>query len=108
MFSFNVPEIDTQGLHELLGSESSDVKLIDVRMPAEVAQGAIPGAQNIPLNTLPHRLHEVPADSTVVFYCRTGARSAQACAYVAAQGHENTRNLRGGIMAWVRGGLAVA
>lgn len=108
MFSFNIDEIDTQGLHKLLATEASDIKLIDVRMPTEVAQGVIPGAENIPLNTLPYRLGELPTDKTVVFYCRTGARSAQACAYVAAQGHENTFNLRGGIMAWVGGGLAVA
>lgn len=108
MFSLNIAEIDTGALQALLAADASDIKLIDVRMPGEVSRGVIPGAENIPLNTLPYRLNELPADKELVFYCRTGARSAQACAYVAAQGRDKAYNLRGGIMAWVRGGLEVA
>ncbi len=105
---FNIKEIDTQQLDRMLNDEGQQVKLIDVRSPMEVAQGAIPGAEHIPLHLIPVQIAEIPENQPVVFYCRTGARSGQACAYLSQLGRDNTLNLRGGIMAWVQGGLAVA
>ena len=78
--------------------------LIDVRTEAEVAQGVIGGAVHIPLHLLPLRAGGVPQDKPVVIYCRSGARSAQACAFMAAQGFENMHNLAGGILSWARSG----
>lgn len=101
---FQVREIDVQGLSTL----GDDVRFIDVRTPQEVAAGAIPGATHIPLHLLPLRLSEFDRDVPTVIYCRTGARSAQACAFLAAQGLDNTWNLAGGIMAWARSGGALA
>ena len=110
MFNFgvNLKEVDAFDLHRRISEGNDTFKLIDVRTPAEVAQGKIPGAEHIPLNLLPMKLAELPDDQPVIFYCRTGARSAQACAFVAAQGKDNTYNLSGGIVSWVRNGLAVA
>lgn len=78
--------------------------LIDVRTEAEVAQGVIDGAVHIPLHLLPLRAADVPQDKPVVIYCRSGARSAQACAFMAAQGFSNMHNLSGGLMSWARSG----
>lgn len=83
-------------------------QLIDVRTDAEFAQGAIEGAVHMPLHLLPLRVGEIARDKPVVFYCRTGARSAQACMWLAGQGYTNLSNLAGGIMAWVRSGYPVA
>ena len=52
-------------------------------------------------------MDELQADPKVVFYCRSGARSAQACVYMNTQGREEVYNLRGGIIAWLRNGLPV-
>ena len=82
--------------------------LIDVRTEAEVAQGVISGAMHIPLHLLPLRAADVPQDKPVVIYCRTGARSAQACAFMAAQGFENMHNLAGGIVSWARSGNSLS
>ena len=87
----------TQGAH-----------LIDVRTEAEVAQGVIEGAVHIPLHLLPLRAADVPQDKPVVIYCRSGARSAQACAFMAAQGFSNMHNLAGGIMSWARSGNSLS
>lgn len=84
--------------------EATDAHLIDVRTEAEVAQGMIDGAVHIPLHLLPLRATDVPQDKPVIIYCRSGARSAQACAYMAAQGFPNMHNLAGGIMSWARSG----
>jgi rhodanese-related sulfurtransferase len=59
----------------------------------------------MPLSVLPVRLNEVPKNEQVVFYCRTGARSAQACMYLAQQGYDNVYNLYGGIINWAHQGL---
>lgn len=82
--------------------------LIDVRTEAEVAQGVISGAMHIPLHLLPLRAADVPQDKPVVIYCRTGARSAQACAFMAAQGFKNMHNLAGGIVSWARSGNSLS
>lgn len=82
--------------------------LIDVRTEAEVAQGVIDGAIHIPLHLLPLRASDIPQDKPVVIYCRSGARSAQACAFMASKGYGNMHNLAGGIMAWARSGNALA
>ena len=102
----SINEVDVDELHSLISSD--DVVLVDVRSHAEVAQGSIPGASHLPLHLLPLQLNQLPSDKKVVFYCRTGARSAQACLYAANQGSDNTINLRGGIVAWVRNGREVA
>lgn len=106
MFGFK--EIDCTELQGLLGAGQQDVKLIDVRNPGEVARGALPASENVPLHTLPARVPELPREGTLVFYCQSGARSAQACAFLAAQGFENVCNLRGGIVAWMQGGHPVS
>ena len=105
---FNFKEIEIFDVQRLLDLGERGVRLIDVRSPMEVASGAIPGATNIPLHLLPTSLQHIPDDSDVVVYCRTGARSAQACAYLTSLGKSNVYNMRGGIMAWLQGGLAVA
>jgi len=76
------------------------VTLLDVREPAERAIVTIPGDQlAIPLGELPARVGEVPADRPVVVYCRSGARSAHAAAYLAGAGYA-AANLAGGVLAW--------
>ena len=101
--AYGIKEIDVQFLHE----RKDDIHLIDVRTEAEVSAGAIAGAIHIPLHLLPVRAHEIPQDKPVVIYCRSGARSAQACAFMAAKGYDNMLNLAGGISAWARAGKPI-
>lgn len=102
-----IKEINSNELAKWLEKEKPPV-LIDVRTPQEMAQASIKSGKPLPLNTLPVRLDEVPKDEQVVFYCRTGARSAQACMYLAQRGYDNVHNLYGGIVNWARHGLPVA
>lgn len=104
-----IEEVDIHAVQRMLEEFPGGVKLIDVRSPGEVASGTIPGAENIPLHMLPLRLQDIAKDPKIVFFCRTGARSAQACAYLKAQGKgDNALNMSGGVLAWIQGGLAVA
>jgi len=101
-----VNEIDSESLHGRLATDR-DLLLVDIRTPAEVSQGAIPGAMELPMHLIPLRMSELPKDKDVVLYCRSGARSYQACAYLLQQGHPRVLNLRGGIIAWARHGYEI-
>jgi rhodanese-related sulfurtransferase len=104
---FGINEIDSQELAQRLSDASGKLRLVDVRTPGEVNQGVIPGAQSTPLHLLPLKADELSDDVDIIFYCRTGARSAQACAFLASRGHTRVWNLRGGIVDWARRGLPI-
>lgn len=101
-----VKEIDANELSKWLAKEDAPY-LIDVRTPSEMSQAAIAKAHPLPLTTLPLRIQDIPKDRPVVFYCRTGARSAQACMFMAQQGYDNVYNLYGGIISWARSGFPI-
>jgi rhodanese-related sulfurtransferase len=101
---YNIKELDV----EALDGNREQIHLIDVRTVGEVSRGVIDGAVHIPLHLLPLRASEIPKDKPVVIYCNSGARSAQACAFMAAKGFENMHNLSGGILAWARSGKPLA
>lgn len=101
---YNIKELDVDALN----ARMEQIHLIDVRTEGEVSRGVIDGAIHIPLHLLPLRTTEIPQDKPVVIYCNSGARSAQACAFMAAKGFENMHNLSGGIMAWARSGKPLA
>lgn len=83
----------------------ADHLLLDVRTPEEFASGHIAGAVNIPLQELPQRLGEVPQDRTVVLYCRSGNRSAQAASILESAGYSGLYDIAGGVLAWQGSGL---
>jgi phage shock protein E len=62
--------------------------LLDVRTPQEFASGALPGAQNVPLNGIPNVLETLPKDQPVLLYCRSGARSGMAQRFLAQEGFD--------------------
>lgn len=99
--------IDAARLQAMLG-EATPPQLIDVRTAAEVARGSIASARHIELSTLPARMTELDPGAPYVFYCHSGARSAQACGYLAQRGFGRLYNLEGGIAAWGRAGLPLS
>ncbi|MEB3256100.1 MAG: rhodanese-like domain-containing protein [Synechococcaceae cyanobacterium] len=73
--------------------------LIDVREPAELAQGTIPGSLNIPLDSLPKRIAAVVPDlsAAIVCFCRGGNRGSLAAADLLDLGYTNVRSIAGGL-----------
>lgn len=90
--------MDTTQLLERLDA-NEDLYIIDVREDDEVAQGVIPGALHMALGTIPERLQELDAAKPYIIVCKAGGRSANACAYLEAQGFDVT-NLEGGMLAY--------
>lgn len=87
--------------------DQTDAYLIDIRSNGEVRGGGIAGAVHIEMHLLPLRAADIPKDKPVVLYCHSGARSAQACAFLAQKGFDNMHNLSGGILVWARAGKPI-
>ncbi len=72
--------------------------IVDVRTPGEFAGGAYPGAINIQLDELPHRISELGDKSrNITLYCASGARSAYGQRVLQQLGFTNVIN-GGGLM----------
>lgn len=86
---------------------AGNIRLIDVRTDAEVAEGVIPGAEHIPLDRFdPARLGP-PDGRDVVLYCRSGKRSAMAGAKLAEATGTPVEHLAGGVLAWEGAGRSL-
>ena len=79
---------------------------VDVRERFERDAGHIADTVHIELDRLPAEAGTLDRDRPVVFYCRTGSRSALAAQAFAAAGFE-AHNLDGGLEAWVGEGLPI-
>lgn len=77
--------------------------VLDVRTPAEFQQGFIPDASNIDIylgQQFVSELEKLDKSKSYYVYCRSGARSGQACNIMKDMGFKKAFNLQGGIMAW--------
>ncbi len=93
-----VPLITVDELKKKFTNRKFD--LIDVRMPDEHRQFNI-GGKNIPLDELDACVSELVLEKPLVFYCRSGVRSAKAVRQILnAYPKVNVVSLEGGILAW--------
>ena len=74
--------ITPKELNSLLEKTPEKIELIDVRWTGEYDEIHIPQARNIPLHILPIRMNELDTRKQIIFICRSGARSGQACQFV--------------------------
>ncbi len=90
-------------------TKSAQLTLIDVRRPDEYVGelGHIPGATLLTLDQLPAKIETLPKDKTIVFVCRSGARSAQAASFALENGLSDVFNMRGGMLLWNENGFKV-
>lgn len=95
----DVPEVRAEDLKDFLGK----IRLIDVRNPDEFTGelGHIEGSELVILGPdLRDFLEKEPRDESMVFVCRSGARSAQATMYSLQLGYQKVYNLKGGMLRW--------
>jgi rhodanese-related sulfurtransferase len=81
-----------------------EIQLIDVRERAEFDAGRIAGCELIELGALSGAAGRLDQARPLVFYCRTGARSAMATEAFARAGFD-AHNMAGGLVAWDAAGL---
>ncbi len=99
-----IKEINVSDLVRMLANEDL-FELVDIRTPAEIERGVLPGAKTLAMHLVPLNLqffHDAPRQ--IVIYCRTGSRSAQVCRFLNDQGINNVISLRGGIVKWASAG----
>ncbi|PWA22337.1 hypothetical protein CCH79_00012585, partial [Gambusia affinis] len=95
-------------------AKSKDLILIDVRETDEVNRGCIPRSIHIALGTVETAFKMSPEDfqatygipkpaldaPELVFYCRSGRRSAEAISKVRELGYVKARNYSGSYLDW--------
>jgi rhodanese-related sulfurtransferase len=77
---------------------------LDVRPPPEFAAGHLPGARNMPLESLGSDLSDLPRDAEVIVYDRQVRRSRKAAELLQGAGYKASE-LSGGVAGWVHRGL---
>jgi sulfur-carrier protein adenylyltransferase/sulfurtransferase len=76
--------------------------VLDVRNPEEITICRIVGSTVIPLPELPNRLGELDSSIAMVVHCKSGVRSAKAISLLRAAGFSRLKNLKGGILGWIK------
>lgn len=96
--------IDTAQLRAML-REPSDIRILDVRTGGEFDSVHIPGAYNVPLDTLGEHVRDLAdVEHPVVLVCKSGARAGQAGAALSGAGKQRLHILDGGMEAWEAAG----
>jgi rhodanese-related sulfurtransferase len=83
--------------------KDKNAEILGVRTKEEFLEKSIPGARNIDIHKGQKFLDDVETldkGKNYYVYCRSGARSSQACALMEQQGFQNAYNLVGGITDW--------
>jgi glyoxylase-like metal-dependent hydrolase (beta-lactamase superfamily II)/rhodanese-related sulfurtransferase len=87
-------------------AEGADLQLLDVRRPAEYANGHVPGAVNAQLAALESRVAEFDPSRPTAIVCASGYRSSTATSLLERSGFTNLFNVVGGTNAWLAAGYA--
>lgn len=80
-----------------------DAVVLDVRTQAEYDEKHIPNAELLDINDarrFMEGLEQMDKSKAYFIYCRSGARSARACAVMQQYGFSLAFNLLGGILDW--------
>jgi rhodanese-related sulfurtransferase len=84
--------------------ERGEIQLIDVRQPEEHEAGRIGGDRLVVLSDLAAEFDSIDRSRPVVFYCRSGSRSAMATEAFRGAGFD-AHNMEGGLLEWAAVGL---
>lgn len=86
--------------------KKGNVIVLDIRTPAEFAQGHLHGATNIDFTAkdFNDRVGKLDRDKTYLLHCATGRRSTLSLPTFEKQGFKSILHLEGGIKAWREAG----
>lgn len=100
-----IKDVDTVEALNLVNHQNALV--LDVREESEFKAGHILNAKWVPLGSLAARVGELQRyrEQPIVVVCRSGNRSAAACALLGKQGFTGAVNLAGGVTAWGKSNL---
>ena len=81
--------------------------VLDVRESDEFANGHVPEARHIPLNSVPENLEALPRDEQIWVICQAGGRSMTAANFLEDQGFKVV-SVAGGTGSWISSGKDVS
>ena len=106
----SITTVPPQKLAALL-QQGRQIRLIDVRTPAEYREIHAQGAELVPLDRLDPKglVASLNGSTTEPIYiiCKSGSRARQACEQFLAAGIANIVSVEGGTTAWEQAGLPV-
>lgn len=100
-------EVSSAEAKELLASPPDGLIILDIRTPDEFRAGHIPAAVNLDFFSprFELKLAELPKNTPILLYCRSGNRSAQALEYFEEAGLGPVYHLTRGFKQWQADGL---
>lgn len=107
--STDIESVSPTAFSKIIDTDPSIVRL-DVRTPAEYAEGHIAGSLNVDVTSpdfVQRVQQQVPKGKTIALYCRSGRRSKMAAAQLLKQGYKIIE-LESGILGWMSQQLPVS
>ncbi len=107
--STDIVNVSAADADEVIAGDASLV-VLDVRTPAEFAQGHIKGAINVDFRSddFANNLAKLDKSQRYLLHCRSGARSSGALEIMQAQGFGSVVHMNDGFEAWKAAGNLVA
>lgn len=107
--SWSVQNVTPVDARKLL-AENKDVRVLDVRTPAEYAQGHIAGAVNVDFKAadFADQLAKLDKNTSYIVHCRSGRRSSNSLPILKEQGFTTVYHLNKGFNAWKDAGMLTA
>ena len=106
---WNVKDVDAATAQKLL-AENKDIRVLDVRTPAEYAQGHIAGAVNVDFKAadFADKVDKLDKNTAYIVHCRSGKRSSGSLAILKDKGFGSIYHLNKGFNAWKDSGMLTA
>lgn len=95
-------QVSVEKVKELL---SDEIQFVDVRRPAEHANGHAPHTINLPLDILSREIDKFNPDKPTYVICQSGYRSSLGTSILENAGFKEIYNVTGGTKAWMDAGF---
>ena len=107
--SWNVQDVTPVDAQKLL-ADNKEVRVLDVRTPAEYAEGHIAGAVNVDFKAadFADKVDKLDKNTAYIVHCRSGKRSSGSLAILKDKGFGSIYHLNKGFNAWKDSGMLTA
>lgn len=108
-FLANIPDgwLTAGDVEAIKAAHDAGAFLLDIRTPGEYAEGYILDATNIELRTLTANMADIPKDTQVIVYCKSGFRASLSVPILHVLGFDNVKAFSGSYLAWTEAGEEV-
>ena len=101
---FDAPAVAPEALAAMRVSRDPPL-VVDVRDAVEYQAFHLPGSINVPVDTLPERVKDLPRNRRLLIACHAGHQSPIAARLLHSLGRSDLMRLDGGVLAWQQKGF---